>query len=481
MSATTTVTAATAPPLRHPAIELLARYRAVLSASWAARHELAGPKRFADEAAFLPAALEIQETPVHPSPRRAMWAILALFTIALVWSIVGQVDIVAVAQGRIVVSDRTKIVQPLEAGVIRAIHVRDGDKVTAGQLLIELDPTSATADRKGVEEQQRSTTQDAARAKALLDALRSGRAPAQTQTQLQADAGANAQLAAEWADINARVAKLDAEINRRQAEIGTVREMVTKLQTTLPLVQKREADFKALTEQGFVAGHAGQDRMRERIEIERDLAAQQARLRETEAGLAESRQAKAAFLAETQRNLSDRQAKASQDLAQLQQQSSKTTQREQLTKLTAPVAGTVQQLAVYSTGGVVTPAQTLMVIVPEGGDVTAEVVIDNKDIGFVSAGQKAEVKVETFSFTRYGTVPATLTWVTGDAVNDEKRGAIFPATLRLDRSSIDIDGKAVKLAPGMAVTAEVKTGRRAVIEFLLDPLRETTNQSIKER
>jgi hemolysin D len=476
MSTTAIVsTPATAPELRHPLIELLARYRAVLAASWAARHELAGPKRLADEAAFLPAALEIQETPVHPSPRRAMWAILALFTIAVVWSIVGQVDIVAVAQGRIVVSDRTKIVQPLEAGVIRAIHVRDGDKVTAGQLLIELDPTTATADRKGVEEQQRTSTQEAARATALLDALRNSGSPT------TGDPASQAQLRAEWGDITARLSRLDAEVVRREAEIATVREVINKLQTTLPMAKQREADFKALSDQGFMSGHAGQDRMRERIEIERDLATQQARLKETQAALTESRQAKAAYIAETQRTLSDRQAKATQESAQLTQQGAKTAQREQLTKLTAPVAGTVQQLAVYSTGGVVTPAQTLMVIVPEGGEVTAEVVIDNKDIGFVSAGQKAEVKVETFSFTRYGTVPATLTWVTGDAVNDEKRGAIFPATLRLERSSMDVDGRAVKLAPGMVVTAEVKTGKRSVIDFLLNPLKTIASESVRER
>jgi hemolysin D len=404
---------------------------------------------------------------------------LALFTIALVWACVGQVDIVAVAQGRIVVSDRTKIVQPLEAGVIRAIHVRDGDKVQAGQMLIELDPTTATADRKGVEEQQRTSTQDAARATALLEALRSN--GGNNRSPQLADQGSQAQLRAEWADITARLSRLDAEVQRREAEIATVREVVNKLQTTLPMAKQREADFKALSDQGFMSGHAGQDRMRERIEIERDLATQQARLKETQAALTESRQAKATYVAETQRALSDRQAKAMQDSAQLAQQGAKTAQREQLTKLTAPVAGTVQQLAVYSTGGVVTPAQTLLVIVPDGGEVTAEVVIDNKDIGFVSAGQKAEVKVETFSFTRYGTVPATLTWVTGDAVNDEKRGAIFPATLRLDRSSIEVEGKAVKLAPGMVVTAEVKTGRRAVINFLLDPLKSTASQGLRER
>ena len=466
------------PQLRHPVLELLARYRAVFAAAWAARKELAGPRRLADEAAFLPASLEIQETPVHPAPRRAAWAIMALFTVTLIWSMVGQVDIVAVAQGRIVVSDRTKVVQPLETGIIRAIHVRDGDKVLAGQLLIELDPTTATADNRGVEAQAQAARMDAARARALLDALSSGRGL--TGAALL-DPSVQAQLQAEWSDIGARTARLDAEILRRQAEIATAREVVTKLQTTLPMARQREADFKALTEQGFVAGHAGQDRTRERIEIERDLAAQTARLKEVEATLSESEKGRAAYLAETQRNLNDRQVKATQDLAQLRQQGAKTLQRESLTRLTAPVSGAVQQLAVYSTGGVVTPAQTLMVIVPDGTEVTAEVVIENKDIGFVSAGQKAEVKVETFSFTRYGTVPATVTWVTADAVNDEKRGAIFPATLRLDRSVIDVDGKAVRLAPGMVISAEVKTGRRRVIEFLTSPIVSAGQQSLKER
>jgi hemolysin D len=230
-----------------------------------------------------------------------------------------------------------------------------------------------------------------------------------------------------------------------------------------------------------MAGHAGQDRTRERIEVERDLATQQARLAEAQAALQESRKNRAAYLAETQRNLNDRLAKATLDLQQWQQQGTKTAQREQLTRLTAPVSGTVQQLAVFSTGGVVTPAQTLMLIVPDGAEVTAEVVIENKDIGFVSAGQAAEVKVETFSFTRYGTVPATVQWVTADAVNDDKRGAIFPATLRLVRNTIEVNGKAVKLTPGMVVTAEVKTGTRRVIEYLISPVQRVMDESVGER
>jgi hemolysin D len=461
---------------RHPTIELLARYRAVLQAAWAARHELAGPKRLADEAAFLPAALSLQETPVHPAPRRALWVIMALFIAALAWSWFGQVDIVAVAPGQVVVSQRTKLVQPLETAVVRAIRVKDGDHVSAGQVLVELDPTQATADRRSVDEQQQAADDEARRATALLAALQGAKPPPPLD-----DAAYNERLQAEWGDVAAQVARLDAEAVRRQAELATVRAGIAKLQSTLPIAQQREADFQSLVQQGFMASHAGQDRMRERIEIERDLATQQARQVEAEAALAESRQRRAAYLAETQRALRERHAKAVLELAQLRQQAAKTRQREQLASLSAPVAGTVQQLSIHSPGGVVTPAQNLMVIVPDEAEVTAEVVVKNKDIGFVQPGQAVEVKFETFNFTRYGTVPAVVSRMAADAVNDEKQGAIFPATLKLHKASLDVDGRDIRLSPGMNVTAEIKTGRRRVIDFLLSPIQRTANESVRER
>ncbi len=371
---------------RHPALELVARYSAIFRAAWQARRELAGPKRFADEQAFLPAALSLEQTPVHPAPRRAAIAICALFLIALAWAVLGKVDIVAVAQGRIVVSERTKTIQPLEAGVVTKILVRDGDKVKAGQVLIELDATAARADQVSVTKQLEGAESEVARSTALLDALRRGATPSPRRGEGWGE-GPALQLQAEWADITTKRAKLDAEQQRRAAEAATVREAIAKLEATLPLARRREADVQGLAEQGFMNQHAGQDRMRERIELERDLAMQRARLAEAQAAQAESQQTKAAFLAETQRTLRERQAKAQLDRDQLKQQQNKTQQRERLTQLEAPVDGTVQQLAVHTTGGVVTPAQALMVIVPQGAAVSAEVLLDNKDIGFVNAGQ----------------------------------------------------------------------------------------------
>ncbi len=486
----------------HPTLDLLARYKAIFIMAWRHRAELAGPQRLADEAAFLPAALSLAETPVHPAPRRFAYAIMLLFGIALLWSIVGQVDIVAVAPGRIIVSDRTKLIQPLEASVVRKVLVKDGDRVQMGQVLVELDPTIATADKAAVQEQLTAAASEVMRTTALLDLLQKQKQVMRIPSDLGSDmtinirnklavdqvvwsqadqAAAQAQLVSEWQDISAKLAKLDAEAGRRTAEIGTVQATVAKLSSTVPMAQAREDDFKKLVTQGFVSSHMTQDKTRERVELERDLSTSQAKLLEAQSTLHETQRARVAYKMETQRLLNDRQAQATSKLQQLAQDQAKATQRERQTQLTAPVAGVIQQLAIHSVGGVVTSAQPLMVVVPESATVTAEISIANQDIGFVNAGQSAEVKLETFAYTKYGTVSATVDMVAADAVTDEKKGSYYPATLILARSDMLVDGKRVHISPGMNITAEIKTGQRRIIEYLLSAVQRAGSESLRER
>jgi len=489
---------------RHPLGDLLRHYRAVFRAAWQQRHELAGPARLADEAAFLPAALSLQVTPPHPAPRRVYWAIISLFTIVLLWACFGQVDIVAVAPGRIVVSDGTKLIQPLEASVVKAIRVQDGDKVKAGQVLIELDPTTAQADNSRVTQERAGALAEAWITQAQLDALtvhKGRKAPALPPEARQPDTGltpsalalAESQLQAEWENIQAQQAKLDADIAFKTAELETVRGQIRKLLATLPILQKREDDFATLAKQGFVSQHANEDRTRARIEMERDLDTLRSRREETKLAIKQTEQARAAWRTETLKSLNERHVKADLQSRSLQAEGIKATQREKLTTLTAPVDGTVQQLAVHTTGGVVTPAQVLLVVVPDQAYVTAEVTLENKDVGFVRLDQDAEIKLETFTFTRYGTVPAKVTHITADAVMQETKaqpkdgeavltgGAVFPATLTLTRNTIDVDGKPVRLAPGMNLTAEIKTGKRRLIEYLLSPVQSHVQESMRER
>ncbi len=477
-------------PVRHPLREFAGRYRAVWRAAWSHRHELAGPARLADEAAFLPAALSLQETPPHPAPRRALWVIMGLFTLALVWACVGQVDIVAVAPGRIVVSDGTKLVQPLETSMVTAIHVRDGDKVKAGQLLIELDPTMAKAETNRVTSARVDALSEVWRTKALLTLLSGGQASIPPEmTQAQADVPGlreslpqmKAQLQAEWRDMQAQRAKLKADTDARRASVATVREQLGKIEATLPIVRQRDIDFQALAKQGYVTAHAGQDRAQARIAMERDQATLQAQLMQAKAMLVQAEQTEMAWQTDMFRQLNERHAKADLTQRQLTEENTKARRRESQTALVAPTDGTVQQLAVHTVGGVVSPAQVLLVVVPEQSHVTAEVMLENKDVGFVNEGQMAEIKFETFPYTRYGTVPASVTTITADAVTDERQGAIFPATVTLERDTIMVDGKSIRLAPGMNVSAEIKTGRRRVIDYLLSPTQRHVQESLRER
>ena len=288
-------------------------------------------------------------------------------------------------------------------------------------------------------------------------------------------------LRAEWDDLRARLDRLDAEADRRRAERDTALASATRLAAALPLAERREDDLRALAGEGFASTHAWEDRRRERVDLSGELATQQARSRETDAALSETRATRAALIAEVRQRWHATREQAAARLAQIEAEHRKAGRREQLTRLLAPVDGTVQQLAIHTPGGIVTEAQALMVIVPDDAPVTAEVMLENKDIGFVRVGDAAAVKLEAFPFTRHGTLPATVTRVSPDAIDHEQLGPRFAATLTLAARDIEIDGQRVPLRPGMALSAEVRTGSRRVIGFLLSPLERVRSESLQER
>ncbi|MDP2831690.1 MAG: HlyD family type I secretion periplasmic adaptor subunit [Pseudomonadota bacterium] len=468
-------------------LDLFHRYTQVFRHAWGVRKQLDGLVRLGHEAEFLPAALALQETPVHPAPRIAMGLIMLFAFLALIWAVFGKIDIVASAQGKLIPDDRSKVIQPMETAVIQAIHVRDGQTVKAGDLLIELDATVAQADSTRVGEDLLAAQLEGARASALLDALAAngqrGKRPVMALAGVDAIRIAAEQrlLAGELAAFTTQIDQIDAAIARRVAELHTTEETVRKLAQTAPIAHARAEDYKNLLAQNFVSRHGYLEREQARIEQEQDLATQRAKLAELKAAIAEGGRQRSALLAETRRVALDRLHQAEQKIAGLSQERVKAESRDQLMRLTAPVAGTVQQLAVHTVGGVVTPAQPLMVIVPGENPLEVEAFVENKDIGFVHGGQVAEVKIETFPFTKYGTLQGSVAQVSSDAIQDEKRGLVYAARVKLARTSLEVDGKTVNLTPGMAVTVEIKTGKRRVIEYFLSPLMQYSDESLRER
>ncbi|MDA8129851.1 MAG: HlyD family type I secretion periplasmic adaptor subunit [Betaproteobacteria bacterium] len=469
---------------RHALADLLKGYAKIFRHAWTKRKEMDTPTLQAHEAQFLPAALALRDTPVHPAPRIALWLIMAFALIALLWAIFGRIDVVATAAGKIIPNDRTKVIQPIETAVVKAIHVRDGQVVEPGQLLIELDATSATADSERLRNEALTAKLEASRAQALLVALANGKPP-----KLKPLEGADAsRLLAEqsqasglYQEYQAHQLQLQAEIARRRAELQATQEEVVKLEQTAPIVRQRAQDYQKLAKENFISQHGYLEREQARIEQEQDLASSRSRVAEIRAQLMEAQRQQATLAAETRRQLLDQLNLASQKAVSLEQDLIKADQRSRLMHLTAPVAGTVQQLAVTTIGGVVTPAQPLMVIVPRDNVLEVEAMLPNKDIGFVNPGQDAEVKVETFPFTKYGTLHGKITQVSSDAIQDEKRGLIYSTRVKLAQDTLQVENKLVRLTPGMAVTVEIKTGSRRVIEYFLSPLMQVTSESLRER
>jgi hemolysin D len=464
--------------------DLLGRYGAVLRQAWQDRQQHDARPRLPHEAQFLPAALALQETPVSPAPRVAMWLLISFALIGVAWATLGRMDVVATIQGRIVPDDRSKVVQPLETATVQAIRVTDGQQVQAGEVLIELDATSTAADSQRTASDLAAARLQAARAQALLQALASGKPPSLDRVaSAPAERWAQEQrlLDGQYGEYQARLASIDANIARRSAELASTREIVGKLAQTAPMARQQAQDLKDLADQNFISRHGYMQKEQTRIEQEGDLATQRSRIHELEAALREGQSQRVALLAETRRVALDALGEAEQKTAALGQELIKAESRSQRMTLTAPVAGTVQQLAVHTVGGVVTPAQQLLVIVPHDNSLEVEAFIENKDIGFVHVGQEAEVKVETFPFTKYGTLPARLSQVSHDAINDDKRGLIYSSRVKLGRATLQVEGQTVRLTPGMAVTVEVKTGSRRVIEYFLNPLLQYKDESLRER
>jgi hemolysin D len=411
---------------------------------------------------------------------------------------------VATATGRVLPSGRTKVIQPFETGVVRAIHVRDGQAVTASEVLVELDPTMNDAERRHLETDLITAELDVARLNAALseeaDPLAAFRPP-ETADQMMASMQRQF-LSHQIDEQRAKLAALDRQRSQKEAEFATINATVAKLDRILPVLQQR-VDIKQTLfshETGSKANYL--EILQALIETQQELLVQQSRSREAEAALAAIVEQRAQTVSEFRRTLSGDLVEALRKVGGLSEDLIKAQQRTKLQALTAPVDGTVQQLAVHTVGGVVTPAQTLMAVVPIDSRLEVEAMVSNRDIGFVHVAQDVEIKIDTFNFTRYGLIHGKVLSISQDAIardkppdksNDQTSGAttatseptgqelLYAARIDLDRTQMQVDENMVNLSPGMAVTAEIKTGSRSVLSYLLSPLLRYKHDSLRER
>lgn len=441
----------------------------------------------------------IQAEPPSQLGRIVLWSVAILTAVMILWAAIGQLDIIASAEGKLVPDTLLKVVQPAEPGVVQALLVKEGDAVHAGQVLARLNPTIASAERVGIAAELASQRMQVRRIEAELADLPLASRPGD-------DALLYAQVLNQY---RAHKAALSGALEHEQAllekasnERKSAAAVLAKLETTLPTYMRASDAYLKLEKEGFLGGIVSAEKQREAVEKSNDLEAQRATVAASNASIAAQQkriaQMQSSNQAELQRELAELRAR----IAQLEPSLNRSTYREGLMELRAPQDGVIKDLATTTIGAVVQPGTVILTLVPNNERLYAEVSVKNEDMGFVRIGQRAKIKLATYPFQKYGMLTGEVVLVSEDATDiaaaqqaarplrnrgDSDTGGVptgstYKARVRLDNQTLrDPHGNPLKLSAGLQVVAEINQGTRTVLDYLLSPVQKTLAEAGRER
>lgn len=442
-----------------------------------------------DHQAFHPPLIRLQQSPPSPQGRRVLWALLALLAFLLVWSIVGRLDIVAVADGKLIPANRLQIVQPAEAGIVKDILVREGQPVRAGQVLLRMDALITDADLNATRtdharQQLQLARIDAELAGQLFKPEIPGRAALAREIQAHYRANRDA-LAAALAEERSRMIKA-------QQELAAARQLKERLEAVLPHYREQDHAYERLVKEGFAGALMGSEKRRERIEKEQELATQRHLIASAQASIDQSHKKLRQIEADYVRQLHVERAQAQAQADKLGKELEKQQHRRALLELKAPHDGVIKDLATHTAGTVVQPGTVLASLIPSDDRLKAEVWVSNEDIGFVRPGQAVKLKFAAFAFQKYGLGHGTVEHVSVDAQSEEEardkglatpgqRSLRYKALVALSSTALEREGVRHPLSTGMQSTAEILLGDRTVADYLLSPLQKAWHETGRER
>ncbi len=436
---------------------------------------------------FCPDLLAIQEQPPARLPRTVAYVTGGLFALLALWAVWGKLDIIASAEGRLVPRNYSRVLQPAEAGIVREVLVRDGDEVKAGQVLLRMDATTASADMGTLQ------------ADAALKNLSLRRIDAELRglpllLQASDPPGLGEQVLAQYQ--GRRQSYLDtlaqerASLERSQHDLESARQQLTKLQATLPLYQQSAQSYERLVKEGFVSELGGNDKLRDKIEKEQELKSQQATLGALTAAVDQSRKKLAQITSAYQSQLLNERVELQGQQQRTQGELQKQVYKSGLLELRATEDGIVKDMVTYTPGAVVQPGVVLLNLVPKSEPLLAEVAIHNEDVGFVVPGQHVKLKLQAYPFQKYGMLEGVVQVVGADTTTSDPQKAAalgqspqsYKALVALVSQSLNTPGQPpMKLTPGMLVQAEISQGQRSVLEYLLSPVQKVAQEAARER
>ncbi len=448
------------------------------------------PTNEVDPLDFSPPLLRLQDAPPNPLGRKVLWLLLSLLAALLLWAFLGRLDIVAVAEGKLIPESYVKIVQPAESGIVKDILVREGQSVKAGQVLMRMDALISEADTKSIDADYQRKRLALRRIQAELSGT-----PFKTEASDPSDLAQeiNAQYRANRTSFEAALAEERSRLSKAKQELAAAEQIKRKLEDTLPHYREQDKAYEKLVKDGYASSLMGSDKKRERVEKEQELQTQAFVIESARASMLQSEKKLAQIDSDYRRQLHAERNDIQGQFDKLAQEVTKQAHKQDLLELKAPQAGVVKDLATHTTGTVVQPGTVLLTLVPQDEILRAEVWVSNEDIGFVRQGQPVKLKFAAFPFQKYGMVEGTVEHVSADAADNntgngntqtdpaKKNPLHYKALVALKQMSLEMDEKLFSLSAGMQTNAEIKLGDRTVMEYLLSPVRKAWHEAGRER
>lgn len=441
---------------------------------------------------FYAPRLRIQDEPPSPLANLVLKTLLLFFFSMLLWAVFGRLDIVAVAGGKLVPQTYLRIVQPLEHGIVREILVREGERVSEGQVLMRMDSRLTEADLKVVENELGLKQLQLRRIEAELAGVPMT-ASAGTDRVLLAQVDAQ-QRARRQAHLDAVEMEKAALLKSRQ-DLIVAQELESKLQKTVPMYKETADGWAELAKQGFAGKLLAQERMRLYVESAQDLKAQTQSVAGLKAAVIQAERRVAQVGSNYRQQLHNDKIETVAEIQRLEEERGKHLHRTSLMELRAPQAGIVKDLATHTSGTVASPGTILLTLVPVSEPLVAEVWVSNEDIGFIRQGQPVKVKLSAFQFQKYGMLEGSVRHVSADA--SEQQGAspagveisrgrsgqalTYKTLIELNTQELLTQGVRYGLTPGMQVAAEIHLGTRSILEYLLSPVTKAFHEAGRER
>jgi len=440
---------------------------------------------------FSPPLLRLQDAPPNPLGRTVLRALAAMLGFIIVWALIGRLDIVAVAEGKLIPQSYLKIVQPADAGIVKEILVREGETVKPGQVLMRMDTLITEADSRSIEadwQRKRLTLRRIDAELAGAPFSREAGDPPTLAGEIEAQYRANRNA------IDAALAEERSRLLKARAELASAQQTEAKLSEVLPHYREQDKAFDKLMKDGFAGALMASDKKRERIEKEQELKTQAHLIESAKAGIAQSEKKLAQLDSDYRRSLHTERGEAQGAFDKLTQEMSKQAHRKELLELKAAQESVVKDLATHTAGTVVQPGTVLLTLVPKEETLRAEVWVSNEDIGFVREGQSVKLKFAAFPFQKYGMVEGTVVHVSADAADGNTAGGtaqneksarsqplVYKALVALKAMKLEVDGAPFALGAGMQTSAEIMLGTRTVAEYLLSPVQKAWHEAARER